>query len=117
MQKYIFPGGLLPSIAELERSSKGTNLLITRLEDIGEHYATTLRHWRQRFLSHVSAVRSMGFDDRFIRMWEYYLAASEAGFLTRNTGDLQIVFDKPGPVSLPQRIEAGQPNAPAASSV
>jgi cyclopropane-fatty-acyl-phospholipid synthase len=95
VQKYIFPGGMLPSIAELERSLRGTNLLISELEDIGAHYATTLCHWRQRFLAQLSTVRSMGFDDRFIRTWEYYLAASEAGFRTRNTGDLQIVLDKP----------------------
>ena len=96
IQKYIFPGGMLPSIAELERSLQGTSLLITSLEDIGAHYATTLRHWRQRFLARAADVRSMGFNDRFIRMWEYYLAASEAGFRTRNTGDVQVLFDKPG---------------------
>ena len=112
VQKYIFPGGLLPSISEIEHSLKRTSLLISRLEDIGDHYATTLRGWRQRFLSQIPAVRAMGFDDRFIRMWEYYLAASEAGFLTRNTGDLQIVFDKPGLASLAQRALGEQHRLP-----
>ncbi len=114
VQKYIFPGGMLPSIAELERALNRTSLLITRLEDIGDHYAITLRHWRQRFLSELPAIRAMGFDDRFIRMWEYYLAASEAGFRTRNTGDLQIVFDKQGPVLRRPRV-AEQPAIPVAS--
>ncbi len=113
VQKYIFPGGLLPSVAELERSLRGTNLLITRLEDIGEHYAITLHHWRQRFLSQLPAVRAMGFDDRFIRMWKYYLAASEAGFITRNTCDLQIVFDKPGGVLMPRRAGIERAHAQA----
>jgi cyclopropane-fatty-acyl-phospholipid synthase len=108
VQKYIFPGGMLPSIAELERALNRTSLLITYLEDIGDHYATTLHHWRERFLSQIPAVRAMGFDERFVRMWEYYLAASEAGFLTRNTGDLQIAFDKPGVASLPQRAAGEQ---------
>ena len=95
MQKYIFPGGMLPSLAELERSLASTSLIITEVQDIGLHYATTLRRWRTAFMENLPAVRALGFDDRFIRMWEYYLAVSEAGFLTRNTGDLQVVFEKP----------------------
>ena len=95
VQKYIFPGGMLPSLAEIERSLAGTRLLISGVEDIGMQYAPTLRAWRTRFLARADEVRALGFDDRFIRMWEYYLAVSEAGFITRNTGDLQIVLDKP----------------------
>jgi cyclopropane-fatty-acyl-phospholipid synthase len=98
MQKYIFPGGMLPSIAALEQSIARTQLAITALEDIGPHYATTLRRWRERFLALLPAVRALGFDERFVRTWEYYLAASEAGFITRNTQDLQIVLEKAAPV-------------------
>jgi cyclopropane-fatty-acyl-phospholipid synthase len=94
MQKYIFPGGMLPSISEIERAIRRTGLVIDGLEDIGLHYARTLRRWRERFIEQQSAIRELGFDDRFCRLWEYYLAASEAGFITRNTGDLQIVFQK-----------------------
>ena len=90
--------------------------MISQLEDIGDHYATTLRRWRQGFFSQIPAVRAMGFDDRFIRMWEYYLAASEAGFLTRNTGDLQIVFDKPGLASLPPRALGEQHRLPVTAA-
>ncbi len=95
VQKYIFPGGMLPSIAEIERALKSTELVIDRVEDIGLHYATTLQRWRERFLEQRTAVLALGFDERFIRMWEYYQAASEAGFRSRNTGDLQIALEKP----------------------
>jgi len=94
IQTYIFPGGLLPSLAEIERSLHRTNLLVRRVEDIAPHYVRTLQAWRGRFLAQRDAVRAMGFDERFIRMWEYYLAISEAGFATGLTHDLQIVLEK-----------------------
>jgi cyclopropane-fatty-acyl-phospholipid synthase len=62
--------------------------------DIADDYVLTLRAWRTRFLERVAAVRAMGFDERFIRTWEYYLALSEAGFATGISQDLQIVFEK-----------------------
>jgi cyclopropane-fatty-acyl-phospholipid synthase len=95
VQKYIFPGGMLPSLAEIERSLADSSLVITEVQDIGPHYATTLRRWRAAFWENLAAARALGFDDRFIRMWEYYLASSEASFITRNTSDLQIVLEKP----------------------
>jgi cyclopropane-fatty-acyl-phospholipid synthase len=94
IQLYIFPGGVLPSLAALERSLEGTGLLITDVTDIRSSYALTLRAWRTRFLEQLEAVRAMGFDERFIRMWEFYLSISEAGFRTGLTQDLQIVFEK-----------------------
>ncbi len=94
IQQYIFPGGLCPSLAVIERSTHATSLLITDVDDIGPHYVQTLRAWRTRFLEQVDAVRAMGFDERFVRMWEYYLALSEAGFATGLTQDLQIVLEK-----------------------
>jgi cyclopropane-fatty-acyl-phospholipid synthase len=94
IQRYIFPGGLCPSLAVIERSTRDTNLLITGVEDIAPHYVRTLRAWRNRFLEQLDAVRAMGFDDRFVRMWEYYLALSEAAFATGATQDLQLVFEK-----------------------
>ena len=94
IQRYIFPGGLCPSLAVIERSTRDTNLLITGVEDIAPHYVRTLRAWRTRFLGQLDAVRAMGFDDRFVRMWEYYLALSEAAFATGATQDLQLVFEK-----------------------
>ena len=94
IQTYIFPGGLCPSLAVIERSTRATRLLIRSVTDIGPHYARTLRTWRANFLGNLDAVRAQGFDDRFIRMWEYYLAISEAGFATGLTQDLQISFEK-----------------------
>jgi cyclopropane-fatty-acyl-phospholipid synthase len=94
IQTYIFPGGLCPSLAVIERSVHDTRLLVRSVSDIGPSYARTLREWRTRFLANLDAVRAQGFDDRFIRMWEYYLALSEAGFATGVTQDLQIVMEK-----------------------
>jgi cyclopropane-fatty-acyl-phospholipid synthase len=94
IQSYIFPGGLLPSLAVIERSLKRTNLLIRDVDDIAPHYVRTLRTWRANFLGQLDAVRALGFGERFIRTWDYYLALSEAGFATGLTQDLQIVFEK-----------------------
>jgi cyclopropane-fatty-acyl-phospholipid synthase len=94
IQTYIFPGGLLPSLAEIERSLHGTRLLVREVDDIAAHYVRTLQAWRAAFLAQVPAVRALGFDERFIRMWDYYLAISEAAFATGLTQDLQIVLQK-----------------------
>jgi len=94
MQKYIFPGGMLPSLAAIDRSIARTRLVISDVEDIAAHYVRTLQEWRQRFEERRDDVLALGFDERFVRMWRYYLCAAEAGFATRSTGDLQIVFDK-----------------------
>jgi len=94
IQTYIFPGGLLPSIAAIERSLHGTRFLVRGLEDIAPHYVRTLATWRRTFLGRLDQVRAMGFDERFIRMWEYYLAISEAGFDTGVCQDYQLVLEK-----------------------
>lgn len=94
IQTYIFRGGLCPSLAVIERASRSTRLLIRSVADIGPDYARTLREWRTRFMAQLESVRRQGFDDRFVRMWEYYLALCEAGFATGITQDLQIVFEK-----------------------
>ncbi|HEX7224809.1 MAG TPA: class I SAM-dependent methyltransferase, partial [Candidatus Limnocylindria bacterium] len=64
--------------------------------DIGPHYAPTLREWRAKFLANLDEVRGLGFDERFVRMWEYYLALCEAGFAAGIFQDLQIGFLKRG---------------------
>ncbi len=94
IQTYIFPGGLLPSLAEIERSLHGTRLLVRRVEDIAPSYVRTLAAWRAAFTGRLDEVRAMGFDERFIRTWEFYLSISEAGFATGITQDLQIVLEK-----------------------
>ena len=94
IQTYIFPGGLLPSLAVIERATARTHLLITDVRDIASSYARTLAAWRERFEANLDGVQSLGFDERFLRMWEYYLSISEAGFATGITQDLQIVLER-----------------------
>ncbi|MBI2781433.1 MAG: class I SAM-dependent methyltransferase [Chloroflexi bacterium] len=94
IQTYVFPGGLLPSLAQIERSLHRTRLLVRRVQDIAPSYVRTLATWRATFLGRLDEVRAMGFDERFIRMWDYYLSISEAGFDTGVCQDLQIVLEK-----------------------
>ena len=78
-----------------DRATRVTDMKIVHLEDIGPHYARTLREWRESFLARQSEVRALGFDERFARLWEYYLAYCEAGFEERALGDVQMLFAKP----------------------
>lgn len=96
IQRYIFPGGLLPSLAAIERALARTELRLTSVDDIASSYVRTLRLWRERFLAEADRVRALGFDERFVRTWTYYLAISEAGFAEGVTQDLQIGMVKAG---------------------
>jgi cyclopropane-fatty-acyl-phospholipid synthase len=80
IHKYIFPGGLLPSVTAIQDSLARTTLRITGREDVGAHYAETLRIWRERFGVRADEVARLGFDEVFNRMWTFYLCYSEAGF-------------------------------------
>jgi len=96
IQRYIFPGGCLPSITAMAGAiGRVSGLLITGLEDIGHHYALTLRHWRHNFFSQIDKVRALGYPDEFIRMWEFYLTYCEAGFAERAISDVLLVAEKP----------------------
>ena len=95
IQKYIFPGGCLPSVGAMQAAvSKGTGLRLTGLFDFAESYAITLRNWRERFFQRITEVRELGFDDRFIRMWEYYLCYCEGAFRERAVGVSHLVWEK-----------------------
>jgi len=97
IEKYIFPGGELASMGEIQRSlARRTSLSLYAAENFGTHYAHTLREWRRRFFERLDEVRAMGFDDRFIRMWEFYLAICEAAFLERHCGLYQALLVKNG---------------------
>jgi cyclopropane-fatty-acyl-phospholipid synthase len=97
IQKYIFPGGLLPSIGEVVRvTAAHTTLGLFGLEDRPLDYARTLEAWRRRFFERLDRVRALGFDDRFVRMWEYYLASCEGAFRTRNLGLVHLVLGRIG---------------------
>jgi cyclopropane-fatty-acyl-phospholipid synthase len=95
VQRYIFPGGVLPSIAAIERALATTSLVMLDVEDIGQHMASTTHCWHQRYLAVVPALEERGYDRQFIRSWEYFLAACVAGFRTRNQSDIQVVLEKP----------------------
>ena len=96
IQRYIFPGSCIPSIAALCASvARVTDMRLCHLEDIAPHYATTLRLWREHFFANIEAVRQLGYSETFIRMWEYYLCYCEAGFAEHYLGDAQMVFMKP----------------------
>ncbi|WP_066168093.1 SAM-dependent methyltransferase [Aliarcobacter cryaerophilus] len=95
IQKYIFPGGHLPSILKLlETTSKHTRLNLNHLEEFTVHYAKTLNIWHENFENNLDEVKKLGFDDYFIRMWKMYLNYCEAGFLTRNINLHQLVFTR-----------------------
>lgn len=95
IQKYIFPGAELASMSEILKSlARVTSLNLFHLEDIGTHYARTLAAWREAFRSRLDEVRALGFDERFIRMWDYYLAYCEGAFLERHIGDSQVLLTK-----------------------
>ncbi len=96
IKRYIFPGGFLPSIEAITRSvSHKTDLEFFHIENIGLHYAETLRHWRERFNARLDQVRQLGYPETFIRMWEYYLCYCEGGFRERVIGTSQLVLTKP----------------------
>ena len=96
IQKYIFPGGSLPCISVMsEAVREHTDMRITHLEDIGPHYAQTLRDWRQRFFEQLADIRALGYNEQFIRMWEFYLCYCEGGFEERAIGTVQMLMNKP----------------------
>jgi cyclopropane-fatty-acyl-phospholipid synthase len=89
LKKYIFPGGYTPALSEVLSAIEKVGLWATDIEVLRLHYAETLRHWRQRFLSNRERIKQMaGYDDRFCRMWEFYLAGCEVAFRYMN----QMVF-------------------------
>ena len=94
---HIFPGGCLPSLEVISRSiSRVTDLRAVHLEDITAHYVKTLRCWRENFLAQLERVRSLGYDGRFQRTWELYLAYCEGGFGGGRISDVQLLLAKPG---------------------
>lgn len=97
IKRYIFPGGFLPSHqAMLDSMTRRTQLNVLDLDEIGAHYARTLREWRQRFEARLDRIGELGYDERFMRMWRYYLCYCEGGFLERTIGTSQWLLAKPG---------------------
>ena len=93
--KHIFPGGCLPSLELITRLGAAGGIPVARFDDISAHYARTLDAWRERFNDAWPGLRSRGYDARFSRLWNFYLASAEAGFREGRIRDLQIVMVKP----------------------
>jgi cyclopropane-fatty-acyl-phospholipid synthase len=86
IEKYIFPGGMIPALSQITPAVERSGLIITDVEILRLHYAETLKAWRERFVAHWDEVRAL-YDESFCRMWEFYLAGAEAGF---REGDLAV---------------------------
>jgi cyclopropane-fatty-acyl-phospholipid synthase len=94
IQQYIFPGGLLPSPSAFRAAVARAGLTLVNELDFGADYAETLRRWRETFVSVEGRVRRLGFDNRFMRIWEFYLAYCEAAFATANTSVMQFTLQR-----------------------
>jgi cyclopropane-fatty-acyl-phospholipid synthase len=96
IKRHVFPGSFIPSInALLGAKTRASDLALTHLEDFGHSYALTLKAWRERFMTKLAKVRAQGFDERFIRLWEFYLAYCEGGFRERSIGVAHLLMAKP----------------------
>ena len=95
IQRYIFPGGSLSSVRVLQSSvARTADLRVHHMEDIGPDYAVTIRHWRERMFTKLADVRSLGYSEEFIRMWEFYFCYCEGGFIERAIGNVQLLLVK-----------------------
>ena len=96
IQKYIFPGSCIPSIEIIQNNlTKETDMIISDLENINHHYAKTLNLWKKAFNKNQNKIIKLGFDERFIRMWNFYFSYCEGGFAERAINDLHILMSKP----------------------
>ncbi|HJU40168.1 MAG TPA: cyclopropane-fatty-acyl-phospholipid synthase family protein, partial [Tahibacter sp.] len=96
IKRHVFPGSFIPSVAAiLDATARTGDLRLVNLEDIGTSYALTLKAWRERFLARLPEVRAQGFDERFVRLWEFYLAYCEGGFRERSIGTVQMLLARP----------------------
>ncbi len=97
IKRFIFPGSFIPSVnALLAAKTRASDLALIGLDDFGLSYARTLQAWRERFMAQLSQVRAQQFDERFIRMWAFYLAYCEGGFRERSIGVAHLLLAKPG---------------------
>jgi cyclopropane-fatty-acyl-phospholipid synthase len=97
IKRHVFPGSFIPCVSAMaDAAARAGKLRLVNLEDFGSSYATTLAHWRSRFMSRLDQVRGQGYDERFIRMWEFYLCYCEGGFLERSISDVQLLFARGG---------------------
>lgn len=94
IKRYIFPGSFIPCVSVLTNSAAKAKLRLIDLKDIGPSYAKTLKDWRLRFFDEIEQVKSLGYSEEFIRMWEFYLCYCEGGFEERSISDVHLLFSK-----------------------
>jgi len=96
IQKHIFPGSLLPSVAAINNAiNRTSDLTLVDLKDLGLHYATTLKIWFDQFNANLAKAKKLGFNDTFVRKWNYYLCYCEAAFAMRNINVMHLVYTRP----------------------
>ncbi|MGM0562914.1 MAG: class I SAM-dependent methyltransferase [Pseudomonadota bacterium] len=111
IKRFIFPGSFIPCVSVLTASAGRAKLRLVNLEDIGDSYARTLNEWRQRFSAEVDRVLALGYDQRFVRMWLFYLCYCEGGFIERSISDVHLLLaaeDNRSPAWLPVEEYHGQ---------
>jgi cyclopropane-fatty-acyl-phospholipid synthase len=113
IKRHVFPGSFIPSVsAMLAAKTRVSDLSLVHLEDFGHSYARTLCAWRERFMSRLAEVRAQGFDERFIRLWEFYLAYCEGGFSERSIGVSHLMLARPASRPSAARWTIDQASAP-----
>ena len=110
INRYIFPGSCIPSVAAMTAAMARTDLRLVHFEDITPHYAETLRLWRERFETAWPSIRALGFDEQFRRLWRFYLCYCEGGFAESVLGSVQLVLAKPSAVP-PTTLPVAAPHA------
>ncbi|XP_012069891.1 tuberculostearic acid methyltransferase UfaA1 isoform X3 [Jatropha curcas] len=112
IKEYIFPGGCLPSLTRIASAmSAASRLCMEHVENIGIHYYQTLRYWRKNFLDNQGKILALGFNEKFIRTWEYYFDYCAAGFKTHTLGNYQVVLSRPGNIAALGNPFQGFPSA------
>jgi cyclopropane-fatty-acyl-phospholipid synthase len=113
IKRHIFPGSCIPSRAVLAGAAARTDLRLERADEIGPHYAETLRRWRLAFAARADDLEAMGYDARFRRLWEFYFCYCEGGFLERAIGTAQLAYAKPAarPLAVSRHVDAPPPPA------
>jgi cyclopropane-fatty-acyl-phospholipid synthase len=103
IQQFVFPGGMLPSPSGFEAQARRAGLQVLDRFAFGQDYARTLAQWRETFMQRLDAVRGQGFDERFMRIWEFYLAYCEAAFRHRSTDVIQFTLGHAGAAGITGR--------------
>jgi cyclopropane-fatty-acyl-phospholipid synthase len=97
IKRHVFPGSFIPCVSAMTQSAADAGKLrLIDLEDFGSSYASTLRHWRHRFFANIEQVRQLGYDERFVRLWEFYLCYCEGGFSERSISAVHLLLARPG---------------------